>query len=993
MRRILLCLWMVAVLPTAVFADDADVIKVGIIGLDTSHSIAFAKILNDPQAKPDVAGCRVVVAYPHGSPDIESSVSRIPKYTEEIQQLGVKIVDSIDELLQHVDVVLLETNDGRPHLEQARQVIAAGKPVFVDKPVAGSLEDAILMYREAERAGVPIFSSSSLRYGPDTSKVRAGALGRVQYAETFSPASIEKSHPDLFWYGIHGVESLYTVMGIGCQTVQRTTEDGKIVVTGKWDDGRVGIFREGKGYGGIAKSELGEEPVGSSGGYRPLLVEIVKFFKTGIAPVTPAETLELYAFMEAADESKRRNGAEVSLHEVFMKTAGYEPLFNGKDLTGWKGLVGNPKTRANMSEEELAEAQKKADEEMRAHWKPVDGVLAFDGKGKNLCTDKDYADFEMYVDWKIEPGGDSGIYLRGSPQVQIWDTEHEPYFRHGAENGSGSLWNNKKNPRFPSMKANRPAGEWNTMHIRMVGQYVTITLNGHVVTDHVVLENYWEPNRPIYRSEQIELQNHGNLLWFRNLYIREIGTSEANEILRSRQEQQLASTSIFNGEDFTGWKGDVDGYEVKDGTIVNKQDKGGNLLTEKQYANFISRLEFMVPPAGNNGLIVRYTGEGSPHINGMELQVLDNEDPRYAKLDPRQYHGSVYGVIPAHRGYLREPGEWNVQETLMNGNHIRIDLNGYTILDADLSEPKESKEGELYPGIKHKTGYFGFAGHKDPVAFRNISMIELPPAPATPPPRETAIAPEGEPIILFNGTNLEGFYTWIRELDYADPNKVFTVKDGILHISGNGYGGLITNESYRDYHLVIDFKWGKRTWGNREDRARDSGVLVHCWGPDGGLSKTWMASIEAQIIEGGTGDILVLSGVDPITSQPYPVSLTCEVTKDAKGGTVWKKGGERKTFTRGRINWWGRDVDWVDKVDFRGREDVESPFGEWTRMEVIADGDHLLYKVNGVIVNEGFEASPSSGKLLLQTEMAEMFVKRYELWPLGSEIPPLESND
>ncbi len=286
-------------------------------------------------------------------------------------------------------------------------------------------------------------------------------------------------------------------------------------------------------------------------------------------------------------------------------------------------------------------------------------------------------------------------------------------------------------------------------------------------------------------------------------------------------------------------------------------------------------------------------------------------------------------------------------------------------------------------GVKSKRGHFGFAGHNDPVAFRNISIRELPGEPAEPPSRDIAVSPADGPIKLFNGKNLEGFYTWIRDLKYSDPNKVFTVKDGMIHISGEGYGGLITNRAYRDYHLIIEFKWGEKTWGSRVDRTRDSGVLLHCWGPNGGFGNTWMASIEAQIIEGGVGDILVLTGSDPVTGQVLPTSLTAEITKDRDGEKVWKKGGERITLSRGRINWFGRDPDWVDKIGFRGKDDVESPLGEWTRMEVIADGGHLLYKVNGVVVNEAFEAKPDFGKLLLQTEQAEMFVRRYELRPLG----------
>lgn len=675
--------------------------------------------------------------------------------------------------------------------------------------------------------------------------------------------------------------------------------------------------------------------------------------------------------------------AVASAQSLNVPPAGYTALFNGKDLSGWKGLVGNPKTRAAMSPADLAAAQKKADESMRAHWKVVNGILEFDGKGDSLCTVRDYGDFEMLVDWKILAGGDSGIYLRGSPQVQIWDTNFPDYFRHGAENGSGALWNNKDNPKFPLVKADKPVGEWNTFYIRMVGERVTIKLNGQLVTDDVVMENLWERDRPIYPTGQIELQNHGNTLYFRNLFVREIPPDEAQKILSQSDRSGDEFTRLFNGRDFSGWKGDVENYEVVDGAIVCKKGKGGNVFTEKEYADFIARVEFKLPPGGNNGLAVRFDGKGRPHLDGLELQVLDSEHPMYAALDPRQYHGSVYGLVAAKRGYLRPVGEWNFQQVTMRGSRIKIELNGFTILDADLSQVKESKDGPVPPGASRKSGHFGFAGHDDPVAFRNISIRELPGKPATLPTRKQAVSPTGAPIKLFNGKNLDGFYTWIRESNYADPKRIFTVKDGMIHISGDGYGGLITNHEYRDYHLILEFKWGEKTWGNRADRARDSGLLVHCWGPDGGYGNTWMASIEAQIIEGGVGDILVLTGSDPITGKPYPTSLSAEITKDRDGEMVWKKGGDRVTISGGRINWYGRDVDWDDKLGFRGREDVESRFGEWTRMEVIADGAKLQYKVNGVVVNEGFDSKPDFGKLLLQTEGAEMFVRRFELWPLG----------
>jgi Tol biopolymer transport system component len=295
-------------------------LRVGIIGLDTSHVIAFTKILNDPMAKDDVSGCRVVAAYPKGSPDIESSTSRVPKYTAQMKELGVEIVDSIPALIEKVDVVLLETNDGRPHLEQILPVLKAGKRVFIDKPIAGSLTDAVAIFEVGRKYKVPLFSSSSLRFGTLSQEVRNGKIGKVKTCETTSPSSRDKTHPDLFWYGIHGVESLFTVMGTGCVSVKRTDATaGKDVVVGQWEDDRTGTFRAGSGYSGKAVGEKGESVVGKYDSYRPLLVEIVKFFRNGKPPVSEAETLEIYAFMEAADESKRQNGAEVTLESVMKK--------------------------------------------------------------------------------------------------------------------------------------------------------------------------------------------------------------------------------------------------------------------------------------------------------------------------------------------------------------------------------------------------------------------------------------------------------------------------------------------------------------------------------------------------------------------------------------------------------------------------------------------------------------------------------------------------
>ena len=313
---------LLAVATISVAAAD-EPIRVGIIGLDTSHAPAFMKLFNNTEAADHVPGCRVVAAYPQGSRDIASSVSRVPEYTKVMQEAGVEIVDSIDELLTKVDAVLLESNDGRVHLEQAAPVLAAGKRVFIDKPLAGSLADAIAIFKLAEHHGTPVFTASGLRFGEATQAVRHGSLGKVLGASTYSPCSLEATHMDLAWYGIHGCEALFTLMGTGCQQVTRAHSDDFELVTGVWEGGRMGTFRgirSGKsGYGGTAFGEKGIAEAGGFDGYRPLVVAIADFFATGEPPVEPAETIELFAFMEAADESVRRGGSPVTIAEVMEK--------------------------------------------------------------------------------------------------------------------------------------------------------------------------------------------------------------------------------------------------------------------------------------------------------------------------------------------------------------------------------------------------------------------------------------------------------------------------------------------------------------------------------------------------------------------------------------------------------------------------------------------------------------------------------------------------
>lgn len=297
--------------------------KVGIIGLDTSHSIAFTKMLNVPDAGEDFRGYRVVAAYPWGSKDIESSTSRIPGYTEEIKGYGVKIVNSIEELLDKVDVVLLETNDGRPRLEQALPVLQSGKRMFIDKPVAASLADVLDIYAAADYYKTPVFSSSDERYVPGAEEILRGDIGKILGAETYSPAKLEPHHPDLYWYGIHGVEALFTLMGKGCQSVMRIYTEGTDVVIGKWKDNRIGTYRglrHGKrGYGGRAYGEKGIMELGDSNGYKSLMDKIIEFFETGISPVPVEETIDIYTFMQAADESRLNGGEWVDMEMLLQR--------------------------------------------------------------------------------------------------------------------------------------------------------------------------------------------------------------------------------------------------------------------------------------------------------------------------------------------------------------------------------------------------------------------------------------------------------------------------------------------------------------------------------------------------------------------------------------------------------------------------------------------------------------------------------------------------
>ena len=405
---------------------------------------------------------------------------------------------------------------------------------------------------------------------------------------------------------------------------------------------------------------------------------------------------------------------------------GFKALFNGKNLDGWIAHSQNPYKLDEMSEEDRKKFLDAQWKNALEHWSVDNGELVNDGKGVYMTSPGEYRDFELLVDFKLLPKGDSGVYLKATPQVQIWDTTEEAgYWRLGADKGSGGLWNNAKGSpgKDPIVHADKPIGEWNRFRIRQIGSRTWVWLNGKLAIDGAVHHNYWNRKIPLRNRGPVQLQTHGNEVRWRNIFIREIGLDEATQTLAGSEE---GFESIFNGKDFEGWKGPTQNYEVVDGTVRCRPKKGGTIYWDQELSDFAVRLEFKVPPGGNNGLAIRYPGQGDTAYVGMcELQVLDNTAEKYAKLDPRQYHGSVYGVVAAHRGYQRPVGEWNYQEVTVKGSHIQVELNGTLIVDADVSKVTELMGNRPHPGKDRKSGFFGFAGHGDAVEFRNIRVKKL----------------------------------------------------------------------------------------------------------------------------------------------------------------------------------------------------------------------------------------------------------------------------
>jgi hypothetical protein len=427
--------------------------------------------------------------------------------------------------------------------------------------------------------------------------------------------------------------------------------------------------------------------------------------------------------MSALSEVDQKAAVQKVMAKGGMPT-GFYTMFTGQDLRGWKGLVDNPIKRRNISADTLAKKQVKADAVMRTGWYAKDEELHFTGHGENLCSVKDYQDFEMYVDWKIEKDGDAGIYLRGSPQVQIWDLARTNV---GAQVGSGGLYNNTKNPKNPLKVADNPIDEWNTFRIIMKGERVTVYLNGELVVDQSILENYWDRKIPIFVKDAIELQAHGNHITYRNIYVKELTPEPLYQV--SEQEKSEGFETLFDGSSLFHWTGNTVDYVPENGELAIYPKRGGkgNLYTQKEYGDFHMKFEFQLTPGANNGLGIRAPLAGDAAYVAMELQILDNTAPIYAKLQAYQYHGSVYGIIPAKQGFLKPVGEWNQQEVIAVGNKIKVILNGEVILDGDIAEATKSgtADHKEHPGLFNKTGHIGFLGHGDSLRFRNLRIKEI----------------------------------------------------------------------------------------------------------------------------------------------------------------------------------------------------------------------------------------------------------------------------
>ncbi len=435
-----------------------------------------------------------------------------------------------------------------------------------------------------------------------------------------------------------------------------------------------------------------------------------------------ALTLSLAVSIGLASRGPAARGQDV------QAPSGFVALFDGKGLAGWHGMPHfDPRDLAKMAEADRARQVAAWTEDAKKHWSVQGGDLVNDGHGAYLTTDAEFGDIELRIDYKTVPKADSGIYLRGTPQVQIWDfTKEGGKTALGAGKGSGGLWNNSAGApgKDPLTLADRPLGEWNSLRIIQVGARTTVYLNDKLVVDHAIMENFWARKLPLFARGPIQLQTHGGEIRWKNAFFREIPPDEANAILAGKGNAGFRP--IFDGKTLDGWAGPVSGYEVVDGAIRCKSGSGGTIYHEAKLTDFAARVAFRLPPAGNNGLAIRYPGKGDAAYAGMcELQILDDTSTKFTTIDARQFNGSAYGMVAATKGYLRPVGQWNFEEVTVKGSKLKVELNGTVILDADLATVTDFLANSAHPGKDLTSGYFGLAGHNDPVEFRDIAIKPL----------------------------------------------------------------------------------------------------------------------------------------------------------------------------------------------------------------------------------------------------------------------------
>ena len=669
---------------------------------------------------------------------------------------------SSDEVVKTAAIKALQSLAGQNDQTKVFELLKSASDPAITEDLQSALVTAALKNPDAEKRSDYLLSEiSSKGIGYDNLKIKViPVLAKTGGREALKLVSKEFNGENsslreacfnamINWCDYSASSSLYTICASGNKSYEKSAFDGylrQVRSAPLTDDQKLLLYRKIMPY--ALNDEQKNKLLSETGRLKtyPALFFVAGYIDNestsaeaaraamGIAMPVSGSATGLYGTLVREILKKatlKLKGAEsdyekemISKYLVSMPAdEGFVPMFNGKDLTGWQGLVENPVARAKMKPDVLAKKQAEANKKVPLNWSVRDGMIWFTGTGDNLCSIKEYGDFEMYVDWKISKEGDSGMYLRGSPQVQIWDTSRVDV---GAQVGSGGLYNNQKNQSKPLKVADNPVGDWNTFRILMIGEKVSVWLNGELVVDNVTLENYWDRNIPIFPKGAIELQAHGTDLAFRDIYIREISEKEFN---LTPEEKSEGFVAIFNGRNLDNWVGNKSSYVVEDGNIVVKpgDGSGGNLYTDKEYSDFVIRFEFLLTPGANNGLGIRAPLTGDAAYVGMELQILDDTAPVYADLQPYQYHGSVYGVIPSKKGHQKPVGEWNYEEVRIQGTKITITLNGAVIVDGDIAGPRDNgtMDHNPHPGLKNTTGHIGFLGHGSELKFRNIRIKDL----------------------------------------------------------------------------------------------------------------------------------------------------------------------------------------------------------------------------------------------------------------------------